>query len=231
MARGNIGGFVPSSNRIQIKFDKESIDKTMGGCLAVQAFAATIVYRYSREVALNTYRELVKSHPRDTRFSVRQIQVSYTMNRARSTRGETYDPTMSKWVPIWTGDHYIFRMKRKNETVSPPYPDPEQTQLQRVRFLSGVRKRSVLMPAEVPEYANWSGKKSIYVFSNVHYEKYLNYGSDYRPGLYYWESSFSKAVDDANMALATVQMDQAAITNNVSVVAGYNKIINSFLHS
>lgn len=220
-----------SGNGIKIYFDPKSVNQVISGCWGLGAWAASVAYRYSREVALETYRQIVKNHPRDTRFSVRQIQVSYTPNNDISSRGETYDHDMSQWLICGRTREGWPKFRERNSTDparQTPYDGPEATQLARVRMLSGERKRGILMPNEKPEYANWSAKKTIHVFSNAPYEKYLNYGSQGRRGLYYWETGVATAASIANQALSSMGFDEGVITDQQTKIDHYREIVNTF---
>jgi hypothetical protein len=226
-------GTAAAPNQIRIGFDPKSINEVISGCWGMAAYAGATAWRYSREIALETYRQIVANHPRDTRFSVRQIQVNYTINNTESTRGENYDYGMSKWIMIGKkpNGYPRFRLRSGNDTAQrAPYATPESEQMGRARFLSGERHRSVLMPVETAEFKAWSKRKTMFVFSNVKYERYLNYGSQGRPGKFYWETAFGTAAAKANQALASLGgFNQAMISSQQSQIDHYRSIVNDFI--
>lgn len=261
------GAFTPpgptlAPNQIRIGFDPKSIREVISGCWGMAAYTSALAWRYSREVAFETYRGIVQQHPRDTRFSVRQIQVNYTINNIESTRGEFYDKAMSNWIMIGMkpGGVPRFRMRRSNvdeneykvvwkkgqahavrlrndPPAKPHYADPEKEQMARVRLLSGERHRGMLMPTtamlppeERASFTSWSKRKTIFVFSNARYEKYLNYGGADRPGKFYWELSFAQAVSKADQQLLSIGgFTQKMITEQESAIQNYRGIVNSFI--
>jgi hypothetical protein len=256
-------------SQIRIGFDPKSIREVISGCWGMAAYTSALAWRYSREVAFETYREIVQRHPRDTRFSIRQIQVNYTINNIESTRGEKYDYAMSMWIPMYKkGGVLKFRPRQTSadivddshwESMDPlereglgrkkrirkypdpprktPYADPEMEQLSRARSLSGERHRGLLMPSremlpvgERESFKSWSKHKTIFVFSNAKYERYLNYGGSGRPGKFYWELSFAQAVSKANQALmAAGGFSQEMITSQENAIQNYQGIVKDFM--